>query len=111
MKFEVTFEFEKSLKRLSKKYKSLKEDYIHFLNELEKNPFIVDEIIDNCRKVRIAIKSKGKGKSGGGRVIFYYEIINEEVILLYIYDKNEMENVNSDFIRYLLQPFKKPAKT
>lgn len=62
MKFEVTFEFEKSLKRLSKKYKSLKEDYIHFLNNLEKNPFIGDEIIDNCRKVRIQLKVKEKGK-------------------------------------------------
>jgi len=106
MKFEVTLEFEKSLKRLTKKYKSLKDDYIQFLFELEKNPFLGIEIIENCRKARIAIKSKGKGKSGGGRVIFYYEIVNEEIILLYIYDKNQMENVNDDFIRYLLQSFK-----
>jgi mRNA-degrading endonuclease RelE of RelBE toxin-antitoxin system len=111
MKFEVTLEFEKSLKRLSKKYKSLKEDYIQFLDELEQNPFMGDELIANCRKARIAIKSKGKGKRGGGRVIFYYEIVNDEVILLYIYDKNELENINDDFIRYLLQPYKKPAKT
>ena len=106
MRFEVTIEFEKSLKRLSKKYKSLKDDYIQFLNELEENPYIGDEIIENCRKARIAIKSKGKGKSGGARVIFYYEIVNDEIILLYIYDKNEMENVNDDFIRYLLKSFK-----
>jgi len=106
MKFEVTIEFEKSLKRLSKKYKSLKDDYIQFLNELEKNPFIGDEIIENCRKARIAIKSKGKGKSGVGRVIFYYEIVNDKIILLYIYDKNELESVKDDFIRYLLQSFK-----
>jgi len=106
MKFEVTIEFEKSLKRLSKKYKSLKDDYIQFLNELEKNPYIGDEIIENCRKARIAIKSKGKGKSVGGRVIFYYEIVNDTIILLYIYDKNELENVNDDFIRYLLQSIK-----
>ncbi len=111
MKFEVTFEFEKSLKRLSKKYRSLKEDYILFLDELERNPFLGDEIVANCRKARIAIKSKGKGKRGGGRVVFYYEIVNDEVILLYIYDKTEMETVNDDFIRYLLKPFKKPAKT
>ena len=64
MKFEATIEFEKSLKRLSKKYKSLRDDYIQFLDELERNPFIGDEIIENCRKARIAIKSKGKGKSG-----------------------------------------------
>ncbi|MDD4968231.1 MAG: addiction module toxin RelE [Paludibacter sp.] len=106
MKFKVTIEFEKSLKRLSKKYKSLKDDYIQFLNELEINPYIGDEIIENCRKARIAIKSKGKGKSGGGSVIFYFEIVNEEIILLYIYDKNEMDNVNDEFIRYLLESYK-----
>ncbi len=102
MKFEATIEFEKSLKRLSKKYKSLKEDYSHFLDELEKNPFMGDEIVANCRKARIAIKSKGKGKSGGGRIIFYFEIVNDRVILLFMYDKNEMENVNDEFIRQIL---------
>jgi mRNA-degrading endonuclease RelE of RelBE toxin-antitoxin system len=43
MKFEATLEFEKSLKRLSKKYKSLKDDFSHFLDELEKNPYMGDE--------------------------------------------------------------------
>ena len=89
MKFEVTTDFEKSLKRLSKKYQSLKSDYLNFLDELEKNPFLGDEIIAGCRKVRIAIKSKGKGKSGGARIIFYYEIVNNKVILLFVYDKNK----------------------
>ena len=106
MKFEVTLEFEKSLKRLSKKYKSLKDDYIRFLDELEKNPLMGDEIIENCRKARIAIKSKGKGKSGGGRIIFFFEIVNERIILLFLYDKNEMENVNDDFIRQILTQHK-----
>ena len=102
MKFEVTIEFEKSFKRLSKKYKSLKDDYSHFLDELEKNPFMGDEIFANCRKARIAIKSKGKGKSGGGRIIFYFEIVNDRLILLFMYDKNEMENVKDEFIRQIL---------
>lgn len=109
MKFEVTDEFEKSLKRLSKKYKSLKDDYVDFLDDLEKNPFMGDEIISNCRKARIAIKSKGKGKSGGGRIIFYFEILNDRVVLLYLYDKNELENVNDEFIRHLLNLFLKQS--
>ena len=37
MNFEVAPEFEKSLKRLNKKYPSLKTDYMAFLLELEKN--------------------------------------------------------------------------
>jgi mRNA-degrading endonuclease RelE of RelBE toxin-antitoxin system len=103
MNFEVAPEFEKSLKRLAKKYPSLKADYLVFLSELEKNPKLGDELFPNCRKARIAIKSKGKGKSGGGRVIFYFEILADKVILLFIYDKSEMENVQTAFIEQILQ--------
>jgi len=105
MNFEVAPEFEKSLKRLSKKYRSLKEDYIRFLSELESNPNLGDEIFPNCKKARIAIKSKGKGKSGGGRVIFYFEIVEDKIILLFIYDKSEMENVQTAFIEQILKQY------
>ena len=103
MNFEVAPEFEKSLKRLSKKYPSLKSDYLAFLRELEKNPTMGDEIFPNCRKARVAIKSKGKGKSGGARVVFYFEIVEDKIILLFIYDKSEMENVQTAFIEQILQ--------
>jgi len=105
MNFEVVPEFEKSLKRLSKKYRSLKEDYIRFLLELENNPMLGDEIFPNCRKARIAIKSKGKGKSGGGRIVFYFEIVEDKIILLFIYDKSEMENVQTAFIEQILKQY------
>jgi mRNA-degrading endonuclease RelE of RelBE toxin-antitoxin system len=103
MNFEVAPEFEKSLKRLNKKYPSLKADYLAFLCDLEENPTMGDEIFPNCRKVRVAIKSKGKGKSGGARVIFYFEIVEDKIILLFIYDKSEMENVQTAFIEQILQ--------
>jgi mRNA-degrading endonuclease RelE of RelBE toxin-antitoxin system len=103
MNFEVAPEFERSLKRLSKKYPSLKSDYLAFLSELEKNPEMGEEIFPNCRKARIAIKSKGKGKSGGGRIIFYFETVEDNTILLFIYDKSEMENVQTAFIEQILQ--------
>ena len=103
MNFEVATEFEKSLKRLSKKYPSLKADYLTFLKDLEKNPFLGDEIFPNCRKARIAIKSKWKGKSGGGRVIFYFELVEDKIILLFVYDKSEMENIPTAFIEQILQ--------
>jgi len=103
MNFEVTAEFEKALKKLGKKYKSLKSDYEKFLEELEKNPLMGDEIFPNCRKARIAIASKGKGKSGGGRIIFFLEVLDESVVLLYAYDKSEMENVQTAFIEQILE--------
>jgi mRNA-degrading endonuclease RelE of RelBE toxin-antitoxin system len=103
MNFEVAPEFEKALKRLSRKYPSLKVDYLAFLSELEKNPMMGDEIFPNCRKAHIAIKSKGKGKSGGGRIIFYFEIIQDKIILLFIYDKSEMENIQTAYIEQILR--------
>ena len=105
MNFEVVPEFERSLKRLNKKYPSLKADYKAFLKELEENPKIGDEIFPNCRKARIAIKSKGKGKRGGARVVFYFEIVEDIIILLFIYDKTEMENVQTAFIEHILQQY------
>jgi mRNA-degrading endonuclease RelE of RelBE toxin-antitoxin system len=103
MNFEAAPEFEKALKRLKKKYPSLKADYLEFLSELEKNPMMGSEIFPNCRKARIAIKSKGKGKSGGGRIIFYFEIQQDRITLLFIYDKSEMENVQTEFIEQILK--------
>ncbi len=103
MNFEVAREFEKSLKRLSKKYPSMKADYLAFLAELEQNPTMGDEIFPCCRKVRIAISSKGRGKSGGGRVVFYYEVSGERVTLLFIYDKSEMESVQTAYIEQILK--------
>jgi mRNA-degrading endonuclease RelE of RelBE toxin-antitoxin system len=73
------------------------------LQELEQNPMMGDEIFPNCRKARIAIKSKGKGKRGGGRIIFYFEVIQDKIILLFIYDKSKMENVQTTFIEQILQ--------
>jgi mRNA-degrading endonuclease RelE of RelBE toxin-antitoxin system len=103
MNFEVTPEFEKALKRLAKKYPSLKTDYLAFLSELEQNPTTGDEIFPGCRKARIAIRSKGKGKRGGGRVIFYFETCEDKIILLFIYDKSEMESIQTAYIEQILQ--------
>jgi hypothetical protein len=54
-------------------------------------------------KIRLAIKSKGKGKSGGGRVITYVVKNNKEVYLLTIYDKSEFENVDDKTLKNIIQ--------
>lgn len=100
-------EFVRQMKRYAKKYRSMATDYAEFLKNLRKDPFQGVDLGDGIRKVRLAVASKGKGKSGGMRVItFSLEKIGDEIInvtLLYIYDKNEMANVSDDFIRYLLE--------
>lgn len=100
-------EFVRQMKRYAKKYRSLASDYAEFLKSLRKDPFQGIDLGNGIRKVRLAVVSKGKGKSGGMRVItFFLEKVDNEIVnvtLLYIYDKNEMANVSDDFIRYLLE--------
>ena len=62
-------EFERQLRKLSKKYRSMLDDYDAFLTGLEQDPFQGSSLGKGVRKVRMAIASKGKGKSGGARVI------------------------------------------
>ena len=103
-------EFSRNLKRFAKKYKSLVEDYMLFLISLQNNPFQGDELGNGVRKVRMAVTSKGKGKSGGMRVITYsLNVIDDEkidVTLLTIYDKSEISNVSDAYIKWLISQVK-----
>lgn len=99
-------DFDREAKRLAKKYKSLPSDLLQFKKELKENPFSGTEIIPNVRKMRMAITSKGKGKSGGARIISFVavtDIDNGEIILLYIYDKSESPNIKTDYLKDLLK--------
>lgn len=98
-------EFKRQLKKLAKKYHSIIDDYEAFLIDLEKDPFQGSNLGKGVKKVRMAIASKGKGKSGGARVITYNIQQIDDTIridLLTIYDKGEIQNVSDSFIQYLL---------
>lgn len=98
-----TSQFEKDLKRLFKKYPSLKSDISVLVEQLKDNPKLGTPLLKNCYKIRMAIKSKGKGKSGGSRVITHVRVIREEVHLLSIYDKSEQSNISDSAINNLLE--------
>jgi mRNA-degrading endonuclease RelE of RelBE toxin-antitoxin system len=66
-----THRFETELKRLAKKYRSLKDEYSRLIFELVTNPSIGIQIGNNCFKIRLLVSSKGKGKRGGARIITY----------------------------------------
>jgi mRNA-degrading endonuclease RelE of RelBE toxin-antitoxin system len=102
-KITTSIKFDKELKQLAKKYPSLKKEYAELLDELEINPLLGTALGKNCYKIRMAIASKGKGKSGGARIITYVQIINETVYLLSIYDKSEIENLSDAEILNLLK--------
>ncbi|MGJ4786965.1 type II toxin-antitoxin system RelE/ParE family toxin [Leptospira koniambonensis] len=92
-KVEPTPHFEKELKRLARKYSSLKKEIKELYLSLTKNPNQGTKLKQNCYKIRISIASKGKGKSGGARVISCVFVIDKVVSLLSIYDKSEKENI------------------
>ena len=98
-------EFKRQFKRLAKKYRSLAADFKVFIQALEDHPMQGADLGNNVRKVRMAIASKGKGKSGGARVITYNVFVAHdhlEITLLAIYDKSELENVSDAYIRNLI---------
>ncbi len=102
MKVVILPSFKKAFKPLFKKYKSIDMDFEKLLDSLEENAFQGVSIGKDCHKVRMAITAKGKGKSGGARVITCVKIVNETIYLLTIYDKSEQENIHEKELDQLL---------
>jgi len=95
-------EFDRQLKRLSKKFPSLKSEIADLSRILRSNPQYGTPIGRHCFKVRLSIASKAKGKSGGARVITYVLVTESTVYLLSIYDKSEREDINNLELKQLL---------
>ncbi|MDO9254829.1 MAG: addiction module toxin RelE [Bacteroidales bacterium] len=106
-KIEVTAFFEKQLKRLVKKYPSIKKDFTALVTTLYENPKQGTSIGNNCYKIRIAIESKGKGKRGGARIITHIHVIRNTIYLLSIYDKAEQGTIADKDLEYWLQDLNK----
>ena len=98
-----THRFEKELKRLAKKFPSLKSEFSKLITDIIDNPATGIYIGNNCYKIRLAIGSKGKGKSGGARVISYMYIETETVYLLTIYDKGEKSDLKPNELKEMIE--------
>lgn len=95
--------FKREAKRLIKKYPSLKTELSELNNILVKNPQIGTALGNDTFKIRLAIKSKGKGKSGGARVITYLITEEKEIYLLTIFDKSELDNIDDKTLRKIIE--------
>lgn len=95
--------FEKQTKRLFKKYPSLNKDLLQLVELLKQYPEQGKPLGRNCFKIRISISSKSKGKSGGGRVITNFILMEKTVYLLAIYDKAEKETLTDKELDELLK--------
>ena len=106
---EVSSWFAKEAKRLNKKYPSFAQDLKDFRDAIAENPLQGVEIAPHTRKIRMQIKSKGKGKSGGARIITYTVLAKEtedgRLFLLLIYDKEDADNIRPEVLKDILREF------
>ena len=98
MIFRESKYFKRAFKKLRKKYPSISKDLTALLLKLEQNPFEGESLGDNCYKVRMAISAKNKGKSGGARLITCIKIVDDEIHLLTMYDKSEIDNISDEYL-------------
>lgn len=114
---KITRSFKTAAKPLFKKYQSLPKDLMSLESELIKTPRLGTPLGKDTYKIRLKITSKGKGKSGGARVISlveitligFAEIVSEEEItvnLLTIYDKADVANISDKELKDLIQNLK-----
>ena len=113
----ITQSFKVAAKPLLKKYNSLSKDLLALEKELIITPRLGTPLGKDAYKIRLKISSKGKGKSGGARVITllettlvgFTEKISEEEItinLLTIFDKSEVDNISDKELKDLIKSIK-----
>ena len=103
-KVETIQPFRKELKKLIKKYPSLKSEIAELGQQLSEDPTNGISLGNNCYKIRLAIKSKGKGKPGEARVLTHVVHVSEQIVyLLSIYDKSDQESISNKEIEDLLR--------
>jgi len=113
----ITRSFKTAAKPLLKKHHSLSKDLLNLEKELTKTPQLGTSLGHDAYKIRLKISSKGKGKSGGARVISFVEtniigvaekISDEEIIvnLLTIFDKGDIENISDKELKELIKNIK-----
>ena len=110
----ITKSFSSAAKPLLKKYHSLSTDLLILEKQLIASPKIGTSLGKDLYKIRLKISSKGRGKSGGARVISFVETtliglvekVSDEVVivnLLTIYDKADVENISDKELKELIK--------
>jgi mRNA-degrading endonuclease RelE of RelBE toxin-antitoxin system len=102
---ELSANFKKEAKRLIKKYPSLKMELVELFSKLEENPTLGTPFGNDIYKIRLAIASKNKGKSGGARVLSFVKITQTTVLLFSIYSKGDIDQLTDKQIQELIQDY------
>ncbi len=99
----ATSPFERKLKKLLKKHRSLRSDLQTLITQLTDDPIQGSPLGHNCYKIRLAISSKGRGKSGGARIITHVLFVDQTVYLLDIYDKSAKSSITDRELKLMIE--------
>ncbi len=113
----ITKTFNAAVKPLIKKHHSLTKDLSKLESDLIQTPRLGTPLGKDTYKIRLKITSKGKGKSGGARIISVVETVligftkmisDEEIVvnLITIYDKSEIDNISDKELKDLIKASK-----
>ena len=94
--------FNKAVKNLKKRFRNIEQDWLTFVNSIQTDDDLGICLGDGIYKTRIANSNKQSGKSGGYRLISYLKLVENELYLIYIYDKSDFENLSESKIDQLI---------
>jgi mRNA-degrading endonuclease RelE of RelBE toxin-antitoxin system len=102
-KIELSANFKKEAKKLVKKFPSLRQELATLFTQLQTNPAMGTPLGNDIYKIRLAIASKNKGKSGGARVLSFVKVTATTVLLFSIYNKGDVDNLTDKEIQNLIK--------
>jgi mRNA-degrading endonuclease RelE of RelBE toxin-antitoxin system len=108
---EVSPTFNRNLRALAKKYRSIRNDIQPVIEQLEQGELPGDQIPDigyAVFKLRVRNSDNQKGKSGGYRLIYYVKT-EVAIILLTIYTKSEQVDIAADDLRSIIAEYDQRA--
>ena len=104
-KVELSVNFKKEAKRLTKKYPSLKKELSVLFTVLQENPTLGTPLGNDIYKIRLSVASKNKGKSGGARVLSFVKYIHTTVLIFSIYSIGEIDHLTDIEIKKLIKDY------
>lgn len=113
---DETPHFKEEVKRLSRKYHHIEDDLQGFYQGFLENPiqsaFAIPGFERKLWKIRIRSRDQQRGKSGGFRLIFYFDESNPGTVhALTIYPKSEREDISAkelwELYKRFIEPFSK----